>query len=84
MADLVQGRDYRHASAEFRTSFSFWALMVDARGDLTEAVRHRANHPAMALSLVLHDDLAAPEGTKKRDQVAIQKVRSVRGSDSTS
>lgn len=83
MGDLAQNGDYRDVWEEFRTGFNFWALMISARNDISEALRQRADHPATALALVLHDDVANAENTIKRDKETMDRRRLDGGSTSS-
>jgi hypothetical protein len=77
MADLAQAADYREMWAKYGTSNTFWLLMVNARRDLTKALREGADHPTTALALLLYDDVAQPESTVQRDRAALAQILSL-------
>jgi hypothetical protein len=73
-ADLALAGDYRRAWDEFRSSGPFWALMIGARRDISEAMKDRADHPATALALLLHDDIEDAERSMERDRLTIADI----------
>ncbi|WP_043141759.1 helix-turn-helix domain-containing protein [Mameliella alba] len=81
MADVAQTGEYRQVWDEFRSSGPFWMLMVRARKDISEAMRERADHPATALALLLHDDIEDPERTMERDRSSLAQLSGLRTVD---
>lgn len=77
VGDLARDGEYRDVWNEVRRSAGFWVLMLRARADLSEALRDRADHPATALALVLHDDMADAAATIQRDRETMQRIKGV-------
>lgn len=70
-ASVATGGNFRDTWDAFRFSAGFWLLMREAKKEINTLLRDRATNLETAFTLALHDDLADPEGTMKRDRAVV-------------